>query len=159
MTGSGDLGIERFQNLQRILKIGPAPTGAWLGDLEIASRRGFAPVDPDSGLGPADHFAGLMLRDHAGDVIIDNNHFVDQTAPLRGEHADGGRATAHPHAALENAVDDRRLARLNHDRAAVINRQFDGFAIAERQHRGAGHPTFLLAATGQVMHPTDRQHL
>ena len=79
--------------------------------------------------------------------------------PLRREHADGGRAAAHPHALLARAVDDRRPVGLDHHGRAAVDRELDGLAVAERQQRFAGDDALLLAAAGQVMHAAQRQHL
>ena len=57
-----------------------------------------------------------MLAQHAGDVIVDHDHLVDMAMPLRREHADGRRATAHPHAFLDDPVHDRGFVGLDDDR-------------------------------------------
>ncbi len=100
-----------------------------------------------------------MFGDDAGDVIVDHHHLVDQAAPLRGEHADGGRAAADAHAVLLLAVDDRRFAGLDDDGGAAIDGEFDRLAVAQIEQRVAGGAPFGLGAAGQVMHAAQRQHL
>ena len=87
------------------------------------------------GVLPAQHLAGLVLGDDAGDVVVDHHDLVDQAAPLRGEHADRGRAAADAHAVLGLAVDDRRLAGLDDDGRAAVDGELDRLAVAEVEHR------------------------
>ena len=54
-----------------------------------------------------------MLAQHAGDVIVDHDHLVDMTVPLRREHADGGRPAAHPHPPFHLAIHDRGFSGLH----------------------------------------------
>ena len=66
-------------------------------------------------------------------MIVDDHNLVDVFEPLFGEHADGGRAAAHAHALFQRAVDNRRLGGLDDDGDAVVDGQFPGFAVAQRQ--------------------------
>ena len=100
-----------------------------------------------------------MLGQHAGDVVVDHDHLVDMAEPLLREDADRGRAAADPHALLELAVDDRRLAGLHDHARAAVDRELDRLAVAEREQRVAGDDALLLAAAGQVTHAAERQHL
>ena len=85
-----------------------------------------------------------MLGEHAGDVVIDDDHLVDLAVPLLGEHADRGRAAADPHALFRDAVDDRRLAGLHDDRGAAVDREFDRLAVAEPSSASqVTRPSFL----------------
>ena len=61
--------------------------------------------------------AGLVLGEHAGDVVVDHDDLVDVAEPLLREDADRRRAAADAHALLLDAVDDRRLAGLRRRRA------------------------------------------
>src|SRR5439155_20849 len=69
------------------------------------------------------------------------------------------RAAADPHALFGHAIDDRRLAGLDHERRAAIDREFDRLAVAQIHQRVAGDAAFLLRAAGQMVHAAERQHL
>ena len=92
-------------------------------------------------------------------MVVDHHDLVDLAVPLLGEHADGRRAAADPHALFGNAVDDRRIAGLHHDGGAAVDREFDRLAVGEIHQRVAGDAAFLLGAAGQMMHAAERQHL
>ena len=153
------LRIERTQHRQRIGDLGAAPAGAGLGDLEITARRRAPALHLDAGVGNIEQLAGLMLAEHAGDVVVDHHDLIDLALPLLGEHADGGRAAADPHPLFRHAVDDRRIAGLHHHGGAAIDGQFHRLAIGEIHQRVAGDAAFLLGAAGQMMHAAERQHL
>ena len=74
-----------------------------------------------------------MFREDPGDVIVDDDHFVNFAVPLLCEHADGGGAAADAHAFFLNAVDDGRTVGLHDDSRAVFNLQLHGFAVAQIQ--------------------------
>ena len=158
-AGPRILRIERPEHRQRIGNIGAAPAGAGLGDLEITARRRAPALHLDAGVGNIEQLAGLMLREHAGDVVVHHHDFVDLAMPLLGEHADGRRAAADPHALFGHAVDDRRIPGLHHHGGAAVDRQFDRLAVAQIHQRVAGDAAFLLGAAGQMMHAAERQHL
>ncbi len=103
--------------------------------------------------------ARLMLGQDTGDVIVDDNHFIDLVAPLLGEHADRRRAAADPHALLELAIDDRRLAGLHDQARAAVNDKLDTFAVAKIEERIAGDAALFLAAVGEVIDAAERKHL
>src|SRR5690606_19607745 len=108
-----------------------APAEAGFGDLEIAAG-GRAPAkDLDARILPAEHLAGLMFRHDAGDVVVHHDNLVNQSPPLGGEHADGGRTTTDAHAMFLLAVDDGRRAGLDHDRRAAIDRELDRLPVAQ----------------------------
>ena len=100
-----------------------------------------------------------MLGEHAGDVVVDDDHLVDVPEPLLGEDADRRRAAADAHAVLGGAVDDRRATGLDDQLGATLDRELDGALVAEREHHVAGDAALLLAAAGEMLHPAERQHL
>ncbi len=106
-----------------------------------------------------EHLAGLMLGEHAGDVVIDHDHLVDLAEPLLGEHADRRRAAADAHALFHRAVDDGRAARLHDDAGAAIDRHLDRLAVAEIEQRLAGDAAFFFAAMRQMIDAAEREHL
>ena len=110
---------------KRLGDVGAAPARAGIGDLEIAARRRFAAAHADAGRRHVEEAAGLVLGQHAGDVVVDDDHLVDMAVPLLGEDADRRRAAADAHALLAHAVDDRRLARPHDDRRAAVDRELD----------------------------------
>ena len=151
--------VDGVDNGQRIGNVGAAPAGAVPGDLEIASGRRFAAAHPDAGRLHVKELARLMLAKYAGDMVVDDDHLVGMAVPLLGEHADGGRAAADPHAFFHHIVDPRRLARLQQHLRAALDLQFGRLLVAQRQHHLAGDVAFLLAAAGEMTHPAQRQHL
>ena len=154
-----DFRIEAGDDVQRIGNVGAAPAGSGLGDVEIAAGRGAAPLHLDAGVAHAKQLARLMLGQDAGDVVVDDDHFVDLVAPLLGEHADRRRAAADPHALLELAVDDRRLAGLHDHARAAVDDELDRLAVAEIEQGLAGDAALLLAAVGEVIDAAEREHL
>src|SRR5690606_13710268 len=100
-----------------------------------------------------------MLGYDASDVVVHHHHLIHQAAPLRGEHADGGRTTADTHAALRLTPDDRGLARLNHHRLATIYSELNRLLVAEIEQGIACRAPLCLGATRKMMHATQRQHL
>ena len=100
-----------------------------------------------------------MFGHDAGDVVVHDDDFVDQTLPLACKHPDGGRAAADAHPPFGDAVHDGGLARLHGDGGTCINRQVHRLAVAERQQRRAGEAALGLAAARQVVDAAERQHL
>ena len=100
-----------------------------------------------------------MLGDDTGNVVIDHDNLVHETLPLGGEHADGGRAAAHPHALFTRSVDHRRLSGLHDNARAPVNGQFHRLLVAQIEHRLARDATLRLRSAGQVMHAAEREHL
>ena len=117
------------------------------------------PLHLDSGLGDAEQLSCLMLGQNAGDVVVDYNHLIDFAKPLLGEHPDGGRAAAHPHAFFLRAINHRWLARLHDHCGAFINRKFHRLAIAQVQQGLTSDRTFATAAAGEMADATQREHL
>ncbi len=113
LPGLRDLRVEARDDGQRIGDVGAAPAGARIGHLEVASRRGLAALDLDARGRHVQAPAGLVLGEHAGDVVVDDHDLVDVAEPLLREDADRRRAAAHAHALLFDAVDDRRRAGLD----------------------------------------------
>src|SRR6516165_10395771 len=100
-----------------------------------------------------------MLAEHAGDVVIDDHHFIDFAAPLPGEHSDGRRAATDPHALFGHAIDNGRMTRLDHDGRAAINGKLDRLAVGEIHQRVAGDAPLLLGTASQMVHTTKGEHL
>ena len=110
--GHATPGVPALDDGQRVGDVGAAPAGARVGDLEVAPRRRLAAAHLDARGPHVEAAAGLVLGQHAGDVVVDDHHLVGMAEQLLGEDADGGRAAAHAHALLLDAVDDRRPAGL-----------------------------------------------
>ena len=127
--------------------------------MEIPAGRRAATLHLDAGVHRAEQFAGLMLGNHAGDVIVDHDDLIDFAVPLFGEHADRSRAAADAHAFLSLTVDDRRLARLNDHAGPAVDIQLDSLSIAQVEQRLARDPAFLLSAVSQMIDAAQRQHL
>ena len=108
----------------------PPPPCARLGNLKIPAGGRATPLDLDAGGTHIKLLACFMFRQHASDVIIDNDHFVHMWLPLFGEHPNCGGSTANAPSVFTHIVDDRRVARLHDDLRAVINLQRHRFAIA-----------------------------
>ena len=100
-----------------------------------------------------------MFGHDAGDMIINNHHLIDQPLPLCGKHTNRCRPTSNPHTVFGNTINDRRFSGLNGHLRPIIDFQLNRRAIAQIKQRRTGHPAFLLAATGQMIHPAQRQHL
>ncbi len=145
--------------LNGIGDVGAAPAQARARHLEVAAGGRLATLDLDAGGLHVEAAAGLVLGQDAGDVVVQDDHLVDLALPLLGEDADRGRAAADPHALLGLAVDDRGLAGLDDDRAAVVDRQLDRIAAAEREQHLAGDVAGLLGGAGQVVDAAQGQHL
>ncbi len=88
-----------------------------------------------------------------------HHHLVGHARELAREDADGRRAATHAHALLFDAVDDGCLAGLDHETRAAVDGAFDGLLVAEELHQLGRHAAFLLAAAGEVVHATEREHL
>ncbi len=117
------------------------------------------PLHLDPGIGNIEQLAGLMFRENAGDMVIHHHDLIDLAMPLLGEHADGRRAAAHPHALFGHSVDDGGIAGLYDDGSAAVDGQFHRLAVGEVHQRVAGDAAFLLGAAGQMMHAAEGQHL
>ena len=78
---------------------------------------------------------------------------------MLGKNTHHGRATAHAHALLQHAVDNGRKTRLDHQLRAAIDGQLHRLLVAQSLHHVHGDTAFFLAASGQVVYPTERQHL
>ena len=104
--------------------------------------------------------AGLVLGQHAGDVVVDHDHLVDLAVPLLGEDADRGRAAADPHALLGLAVDDRAPGRPG--RRRVLPPSIASSTGSPPQSASSISqvtlPAFLVRA-GQMVDAAQRQHL
>ena len=100
-----------------------------------------------------------MLGQHSGDVVVHHDHLVHVPVPLPGEHADGGRAAAGPHAPLLDAVHQRRAPGLRHHRGPAVDGQLHRLAVAQREQRLAGDPPGPAGAAGELVHPADGEHL
>ena len=102
----------------------------------------------------------LVLGQHAGDVVVDDDHLVDMAHPLRREDADGGRAAADAHALLGDAVDDRAACRP----APPPSRRRRSPARRPRRLQSSSSasqvttPSFLLPPVRWCT-PPERQHL
>ena len=156
----GDLGIEGFEDGQRVFDIGAAPAVTGLGDLEIAAGRRTAAVDADACGWDVKEFARLVFEEDAGDVIVDDDDLVGMAEPLAGEHADGGGTAADAHKTLFLAIDDRGAARLDRDGGVVLaDLHLDGFTVTELEECVAGHTAFGLGSAGQVFDAAEGQHL
>ena len=153
------LRLEGAEDLERVGDAGAAPAGARLGDAEVAAGGRAVALDADAGRLPAEHLAGLVLGDDAGDVVVDDDDLVDEAAPLAREHADRRRAAADPHPLLGDAVDDGRAAGLRDERRAAVDAELDRLAVAEREEGGAGGAALGLRAAGQVPDAAEREHL
>ncbi len=153
------LRVDPLDDRQRIGDVGAAPAEAGLGDLEVAARRRLAAAHADAGRRHVEEVAGLVLGQHAGDVIVDDDHLVDVALPLRREDADRRRAAADAHALFRRAVDDRRLVGLHDDRRAAVDLQLDRLALHSASIVSQVTTAFLLGAAGQVVHAAERQHL
>jgi hypothetical protein len=103
--------------------------------------------------------AGLVLGEHAGDVVVDHHHLVGHAGELARENAHGRRAAAHAHALLFDAVDDGCPAGLDDERGAAVDGALHRLLVAQQLHQLGRHAAFLLAAAGEVVHAAQRQHL
>ena len=81
-AGAALAGLEGGEDLERVGEAGAAPAGAGLGDAEVAAGGRAVAPDADAGRLPAEHLAGLVLGDDAGDVVVDDDDLVDEAAPL-----------------------------------------------------------------------------
>ena len=93
-----------------------------------------------------------MLAHHAGNMIIDDNHFIDMAEPLLGKHAHGGRTATNAHTRFLCAINNRRLASLHHHARAAIDAKFYRLAIAHGEKRFAGHRALALGTAGKMPH-------
>ena len=81
-AGPGHGGVDLLDDRQRVGDVGAAPAEPRIGDLEVAPRRRFAPAHADAGRRHVEAAAGLMLGQHAGDVVVDDDHLVDLAEPI-----------------------------------------------------------------------------
>ncbi len=153
------LRIPRLDDRERLGDVGAAPAGAGIGDLEVAARRRLPAAHLDAGRRHVEELAGLVLGQHAGDVVVDDDDLVDVAEPLLREDADRRRAAADAHALLLDAVDDRRLVGLDDDARAAVDLQLDRLLVAERHHHLAGDAPFLLRAAGEVVDAAEGEEL
>ena len=93
-----------------------------------------------------------MFGQNAGDVIIDNHHFVHFAEPLLGKHADRGGTAPYAHTVFQHAIHDWRLVCLNCDFRALINFQVNALSVAQIQQRLARHRPLVPASAGEVPH-------
>ena len=100
-----------------------------------------------------------MLGEHPGDVVVDHHHLVDVLVPLLREHADRRGSAPHAHPLLDDPVDDRRLARLQHELGPLVDRELRRLAAAEREQRLHRHQPSRFDAAGEVVHAAEREHL
>ncbi len=96
--GPGGLRVDALDDGKRVGDVGAAPADAGMRHLEVAAGRGAAAAHADAGRRHAEALAGLVLGQHAGDVVIDHDHLIHLAVPLLREDADGGAAAADPHA-------------------------------------------------------------
>ena len=101
----------------------------------------------------------LVLGEHAGDVVVHHHHFIAKAQPLTGEHANRRRAATHPHALLGHTIDHRRLSGLQSKLRAAFDLNLCGLLVAQHMHEFQRHATLFFAAAGEVMNPTQAQHL
>ena len=104
-------GVDLLDDVARIGDVGAAPARARIGNLEVTPRRRAPPAHPDAGRFHVEDAPRLMFGEDAGDMIIDDDDFIDMRLPLLGEHADRRRTAADPHAGFLNTVDHRRGGR------------------------------------------------
>ena len=157
--GPGNLIVEAFDDLERVLDIRAAPSGPWFCDLEVSSRCGSASTHANTSRWHVQDLAGLMFGKDPRDVVVDYNDLVSLTVPLLGKDADRRRTAADTHPLLFNPVDHRRLARLHDQAGAVVDRQFDRLLVAQRLHDAAGDIAFFLGAARQMIDAAKREHL
>src|SRR5262249_3832795 len=158
-TGPSRLGIDLLDDGQRIGDVGAPPTQTGIGDLEIAARRRLAPAHADASRLHLEEAARLMLSQHAGDVVVDDDDLVGMALPLLGEDADGGGAATDPHALLLGPVYDGRLARPHRESRAAVDDQVRRTLVAEGEDGLEGDDALLLAAAGEMPNAAPRQHL
>jgi hypothetical protein len=95
----------------------------------------------------------------SSDVVVDHHDVVDFTEPLLGEHADGGGPAADAHAFFAYFIDNWRLIGLHDDGRSAIDREFGGFPVAQIEKSLAGDVAFVAAASGEMTHAAEREHL
>ena len=86
-----------------------------------------------------------MFGQNAGDVIIDNHHFVHFAEPLLGKHADRGGTAPYAHTFFLHAIYDWRLVCLDRDLRALINLQVDGISVTQIQQNVTCDRTLMAA--------------
>ena len=155
----GGARIDALDDGQRIVDIGAAPAPARIGDLEIPAGSRAAAAHANAGRAHVQETPGLVLGEHAGDVVVDDDHLVGQPLPLRRKDADCGAAAPDPHPRLRLAVDDRRPAGLHYHLRAAVDRERHRLAVGEGEQRRAGDYALPLAAAGEVAHAAEAEHL
>ena len=158
-AGPGQFRVDAFDDGQRVRDIGAAPAEAGIGDLEVAAGGGAAAADADAGGAHAEKLAGLVFGEHAGDVVIDDDHLIGMAEPLAGENADGGTAAADAHAGFGRAIDHRGGAGLDAHGGTTVDGEIHRRTVGEGEQGVAGGGPFLLGAAGEVMHPAEAEHL
>ena len=158
-AGPCDLGVPAFDDGQRVGNIGATPSSARVGHLKIPAWCGLAPRQLDTGGFHVEAAACLVFGQYPGDVIVDHHHFVCMAGKLPGKNANRRRATTHAHALFGNAIDDGRAPGLDDELGAAINGHLHRLLVAQQLHHLGGNPPLFLAAAGEVVHATQRQHL
>src|SRR5580704_18280283 len=67
-----NLGIESLKNRKRVFDIRTAPRSAGLGNPEVATRSGAVTLHLDPSFPDSQQLSRLMLREHAGDMVVDH---------------------------------------------------------------------------------------
>src|SRR5579859_7152548 len=88
-TGPCLLRIKLAQDREWIVNIRSTPRRARLGYLKISARSGASSLQLDPCFGHAEQLPRLMLREHTGDVIVDDDNVIHFAEPLLGKHSDG----------------------------------------------------------------------
>ena len=158
-TRPGFFRVPFAQDRQGVGDAGAAPARARLRHLEIAPRCGLATFDENAAGLHMQTAPGLVLGQHAGDVVIHHHHLVAHAQPLTGKHANRRRAATHTHALLGDTIDHRRMTGLQTQLRAVFNLHFQSLLVAQLVHQFQGHAPLFFAAACQVMHAAQAQHL
>ena len=102
---------------------------------------------------------GLVLGQHAGDVVVHHHDFIAHAQPLTRKHTDRCRPATNPHALLGGTIDHRGLPGLQHQLGAVFNLHFYRLMVAQQVHQLQGHAALFFIAARQVMHTAQAEHL
>src|SRR5215469_4490677 len=154
-----DVRLEGLQDGQRIGNAGATPAGARLRHLKIAAGRRTAPTNRNPGFAQAEHFSGLVLGKHAGDMVVHHDDIIDLAGPLLREHANRRGTATHPHAFLPLAIHDRRLICRNRDACPIVDHERNFLAIAKIEQSLAGDAPLGFRSTRQMVHATKGKHL
>ena len=107
----GNFRFERLQYFERVRNASSAPASSWFRYLKIAPGRRPPAFDANAGFPHAQELSCLVFGENTCDVIVHHDDFVDLSKPLFGEHSDGCRAAAHPHAFFALSIYHRWSAR------------------------------------------------